>query len=261
MASSGLGASAVEREPTHLYQALIPPAVLLDGYGRRHGIIPDAAIDVAMPAAVTQRHAIIPTAPQPRRKLLFDFKTTHHGGTTWYGSARGREDQSGAVAARAARVHSEYVRHARRLDQAHHPGTHPIQDRLEQFGQTRAAVIGSYSECSPDVHSLAVASARAWAARNWQEYGSRSEAECYSFIITAYRRQIGVYAAREMARHRLVRIPYIGIPHAALGRRTRRGDPGLGGGGYREHAIGAEAADLARHQALVGRYGLNFQAA
>ena len=136
------------------------------------------------------------------------------------------------------------VRHARRLDQAYHPGTHPIQDRLEQFGQTRALVIGSYSECSPDVDSLAVASARAWAARNWQEYGSRSEAECYSFIITAYRRQIGVYAAREMARHRLVRIPYIGVPHAALGRRTRRGDPGLGGGGYREHAIGAEAADV-----------------
>ena len=85
-------------------------------------------------------------------------------------------------------------------------------------------------------------------------------ASTWCVFVTAYRRQIGVYAAREMARHRLVRIPYIGIPHAALGRRTRRGDPGLGGGGYREHAIGAEAADLARHQALVG-LSLNFQAA
>ena len=161
----------------------------------------------------------------------------------------GREDQSGAVAARAARVHSEYVRHARRLDQAHHPGTHPIQDRLEQFGQTRALVIGSYSECSPDVHSLAVASARAWATRNWQEYGSRSEAECYSFIITLP--PSGECTRRER---------WHGLASPAHTLESRTGRPGLGGGGYRERSIGVEVP-ASPHHALVGRYGLNFQAA
>ena len=212
-----------------------------------------------MPAAVTQRHAIIPTAPQPHG-LLFDFSTTHHGGTTWYGSARGREDQSGAVAARAARVHSEYVRHARRLDQAHHPGTHPIQDRLEQFGQTRAAVIGSYSECSPDVHSLCslpLQYGQHGIGRS-MDHARRPSATASSSRPTAARSEC---TRRERWHGTVSSASRTWNPSRGPWTAHETGRSVLGGGGYREHAIGAEAADLARHQALVGRYGLNFQAA
>ena len=38
---------------------------------------------------------------------------------------RGTRDQSGAVEARAQRVHTDYIRHARRMDAHHYPGATP----------------------------------------------------------------------------------------------------------------------------------------
>ena len=54
-------------------------------------------------------------------------------------------------------------------------------------------------------------------------------------------------SAREFARHRVHRLPFIGVPRAAIGQhRIVHGAPGLGGGGPVAHQI--RAVDFFAHQ-------------
>ena len=102
------------------------------------------------------------------RRLLWDVKTVY-GGTVSYTSARGRNDQFGGVAQRAHRVWPAYPPPTTRasaasetlLDQAHHPGSTPIEDRLCSFTPMCALVFGQYGEASADVHALVTAAAAA----------------------------------------------------------------------------------------------------
>ena len=90
-----------------MFASVIPTRQLL----RRDepcNIIPDAAVDISLPPAVTARHAR-QGAPEPARRHLVDFKTIYSGGTV-YREPRARDDQSGAVALRAHRVHPAYER-------------------------------------------------------------------------------------------------------------------------------------------------------
>ena len=76
---------------------------------------------------------------------------------------------------RASGVHTDYERHARQLDAAHHiadPAARPIFLRLTQeFPRVRGQVFG---ECSADVHALLRETATAAAAREWRESGASS---------------------------------------------------------------------------------------
>ena len=98
----------------------------------------------------------------------------------------------------------------------------------------RGLVFGNYSEASPDVHSLLTIAAEAMAQRRWQSMGARSADEARSFIVSALRRRLGCFVAREFARYRLRRLPYVGASRAAVAargiRRSRHGgrDPGAG---------------------------------
>ena len=49
--------------------------------------------------------------------------------------------------------------------------------------------------------------------------GARSAGEARGFVVlvASLRRRVGLMAAREMARHRLRRMGYIGVPRTALG--------------------------------------------
>ena len=213
-----------QREPDTrgIFTTLLPPPLLMSSWGRP-GVIPDLVADVSMPA-ITPGRSARPGAALPSRRLLWDVKTIYGGTTRYGGSARAREDQSGAVAARAALVWPDYLTHAARLDVAHSPaGTTPIQDRLRSFSPTRALVFGSYGEGSADVHALIAAAASAQAGRVWRRWGSRSESEARGIVTAALRRSVGVFVAREFARHRLRRVPMVGVPRAALdARRGRR---------------------------------------
>ena len=42
--------------------------------------------------------------------------------------------------------------------------------------------------------------------------GARNEAEARAFVLSRLRRRVGLVVVREMARHRLRRLPYIGVP-------------------------------------------------
>ena len=46
----------------------------------------------------------------------------------------------------------------------------------------------------------------------WRLFGARSESEMYSYLTSRARRRIGLAAVQAMARHRIARIPYIGVP-------------------------------------------------
>ena len=152
------------------------------------------------------------------RRLFFDVKGLQGGGSAYAGT----RVQSGAVAARAARVDTDYRRHAQRLDQRHSPAmTTPIADRLRQYGAVRGLAHGAYAEGSPDVHHLASALADCIAHRVWRRWGARSEAEARSFVVARVRRIIGSTVARAMARHFLRRLPFVGLTRAAMDRRRQ----------------------------------------
>jgi hypothetical protein len=136
------------------------------------------------------------------------------------------------VAQRAYAVHGAYVRHARALDERHSAaGTAPIASRLRQYGPlVHGAVFGQYAEASEDVHLMISFAADEAARRGWRRMGARTQAEARAFFVASYRRRLGVHVARAYARHRLQRVPFIGVSHDVVQARTRRGAPGLGGG-------------------------------
>ena len=207
-----------ELSPTHIFDSLVPVGSLQTAAGRGGrppSIIPDGAVDVALPAVVTARG-------QRRgretvfRRYLFDVKTIH-AGTFHYTSAHAAEEQSGAVRHREVRVGPAYEAHARALD-AHFyggTGTHPFLDRLRLFTTTRGAVFGAYGEASADVHDLISAAASSQAERQWGLMGARSSSEMRAFLVARYRRQLGCTAVLAFARHRLARVPYIVLHRGA----------------------------------------------
>ena len=50
----------------------------------------------------------------------------------------------------------------------------------------------------------------------WRFAGARSYDEFRSYTIAALRRRVGLTAVQAMARHRLDRVPFIGVPRVAL---------------------------------------------
>jgi len=117
---------------------------------------------------------------------------------------------------RAHQVAPEYRAHARRLDGAHSAaGSRAIENHLLSFGQVRALVFGYTGEASPDVHHLVSHVAECMARRQWRLLGARSMEEARSFMIARVRRRIGMTVVREYARHRLRRVPFVGMPRAA----------------------------------------------
>ena len=51
----------------------------------------------------------------------------------------------------------------------------------------------------------------------------RSATEMRSFLVSRSRRRIGVTVVQAMARHRLARVPYIGVPRDIVATRMQRG--------------------------------------
>eukprot|EP00966_Prymnesium_polylepis_P050822 1176819-Prymnesium_polylepis.1 len=180
----------------------------------RQRIIPDACFRLAFPAAAEAPAALAPTASSP---TLFDVKTIHAGGGT-YLSAAARTHRCGAVAQRARSVDTDYQRKARHLDaepavRRHNGGsTTAVLGTLRALGNVRALVFGQYGEASADVHSLLRAAAKSAAASAGRQSGAPSGAlsRLTALFAAQLRRAWGVTAVREMARHRLARIPLIG---------------------------------------------------
>ena len=121
-------------------------------------------------------------------------------------------------------VPSDYRQHARRLDQHCHGGGTRIQDRLDSIGGVRGVAFGHYSEMSRDGHELISITADVVAARRWRDIGARTQAEARSYFMQRFRRRLALIVGREMARHRLRRIPLIGVPRATVRSRITQRD-------------------------------------
>ena len=97
-------------------------------------------------------------------------------------------------------------------------------DRLTSLGGVRGVAFGHYSEMSADGHELLAITADQLAASRWRLMGARSYAEARAFYIQQIRRQLGLLVGREFARHRLRRLPFIGVPRAAVRARIAERD-------------------------------------
>ena len=209
----------IELQPRHYFDTLIPVATLLHT-GRNPSIVPDACITVALPELDMQTGA--QTGPaRARRRHFFDVKTLHAGNEHYY-SRRAREEQSGAVRTRELMVWAAYQHHARQLDRRFSQGGDQILQRLRSFGRTRGLVFGAYGEASADVHTLIGSAAEAQASQVWREAGARSASEMRAVLIGRMRRRVGLATVQAMARHRLARVPYVGVSHAVVQARAQR---------------------------------------
>ena len=68
--------------------------------------------------------------------------------------------------------------------------------------------------------------ADALAQQRSQRAGARSATEMRAFLVSRSRRCVGVTAVQAMARHRLARVPYIGVPRQIIAVRAQRGAAG-----------------------------------
>ena len=178
-----------------------------------------------------------------------DAKTIHRGARD-YREARGTRDQSGAVQARAQRVHTDYVRHARALDARYYPAGHPrhgdpgpILQLLLSHGRVRGAVFGAYGEWSWDVEWLLEEAASQAAQTSWARMGYRRPSEARALILQWYRRRMGITVVRAMARHRWRHSQYVGLTGVQLEHARRRAD--------REHQRRAREQAEARSDEVV----------
>jgi hypothetical protein len=225
-------------QPSHIFAtAVAVPAALDPVYGRPPAIVPDAAAAVSLPPVTprNQRQG----RPLPERVLLFDVKTIHGGGGIYF-TAWARDGQSGAVAQRAWDVDGEYRGHARKLDLDVNGGGTAVRDRLQSFGRVRGLVFGQYGEWSEDVDSLLELAATASARRDWRMRGNRTMEESRGIYIALFRRRLGCFVVREFARHRLRRLPFVGLTRDQVRARRRRRDTPVQG---RDEAAGVRAAD------------------
>ena len=122
-----------------------------------------------------------------------------------------------------------------------------VDTRLSTFTRVRGLVFGNYAEASPDVHSLIALAAQAMAQRRWQSMGARSAEEARSFLVAALRRRLGCFVAREFARYRLRRLPYVGASRAAVAARGIRHSRHRG----RDPGAGVRDDDFHAYQALL----------
>ena len=201
----------IQLEPKTLFESLVPVAQVRARQMR--AIVPDALMDVALPAVATGVGAKR-GARRPRRQLLFDVKTIHRG-TTWY--KQRTAEQCGAVRAREARVSPAYIAHARKIDrECGPPGSKQCEQRLRAFSETRALVFGAYGEASDDVHDLIDIAAETKARRLWRQAGARSQKEYQGYLKRTMRRRMGLAAWQEQVNHLIARLPLINVPRQVL---------------------------------------------
>ena len=71
------------------------------------------------------------------------------------------------------------------------------------------------------MHTLIGSAAEAQASQVWREAGARSASEMRAALIGRMRRRVGLATVQAMARHRLARVPYVGVSHAVVHARAQ----------------------------------------
>ena len=79
-------------------------------------------------------------------------------------------------------------------------GPGPVEQRLAEFGQTRALVFGPRGECSKDVLWLINYMAQTGGERRWRDMRARSISEAVACLKTRILRSVGITAVLAAAR-------------------------------------------------------------
>lgn len=69
---------------------------------------------------------------------------------------------------------------------------------------------------SDDVHFFITLAAKTAARKLGGQMGARTFAEAYGYFLTEYRRRLSFTAIRAFVRHRIRRVPYVGVPREVL---------------------------------------------
>jgi len=103
------------------------------------------------------------------------------------------------------------------------PAPHPLRIgwRRSRRRAPSCLVFGAHGDASRDVELVLTEVARLRAHREWRALGGRTEAEAYGAIVAGLRRFVGVASMREFARHRLHRLPLVGVPRAVIDARRQ----------------------------------------
>ena len=176
-------------------------AFLGEPHRKRQGMVPDFQISGR---ARTGRNG---------RERLADVKVIHDGKTRY--QARHMSGHGLAVETRAAAVHKEYHRKAKKVDvdyNACDPNSDalgPVQRKLDSFGRVNGLVVGSYGEASEDLLNLMHEIAKVGATRCWRDMGARDPLEGERILYTRLRRRLGITAVRARARMLVSRVNHI----------------------------------------------------
>ena len=79
------------------------------------------------------------------------------------------------------------------------------------------------------MHDLLALAATAQAEQMWREAGARTATEMRALLISRARRRLGMAVVQAMARHRLARVPYVGVSRAVVQARAQRRQQQQGG--------------------------------
>ena len=242
----------VDVEPRGIFTTLIPTQVLLQP-GSTPGAVPDAAIDVAMAAPATARNATAGSR-LPMQRWLFDVKTIF-GGNGLYQCPRARDDS------RAAPWRSEPTG----------AQGNTSRRRERRTGSTaRRAPTPSSTGCARSARRAGLPSARTarprptctrcsrWRPTGWRRGSGATwgRARRRRRARSSSPRCAGGWASSsaassQIARHRIRRVPYIGVPRAVVERRMLRGQ--LIGGPQARVPLYVPYADFFQYQAGAGR--------
>ena len=85
----------------------------------------------------------------------------------------------------------------------------------------RITYLNGRGEASTDVHELLDIAVERATRDSWRFLGARSQAEARSYFASSMRRAWGVAFVREMARHRVSRLCYVGTTRRAGARAAR----------------------------------------
>ena len=103
------------------------------------------------------------------------------------------------------------------------------------------------------MHDLISIAADAIAQHRWQLAGARSATEMRAFLVGRCRRRVGLVTAQAMARHRLARVSYIGVPRDFITTRMQRGPQRRGH--PHPYAPAPDHADFFQYQAHAPALG------
>ena len=134
--------------------------------------------------------------------------------------------RNGGVEKRAGKINPEYQKKAQKADKDWGPGGGwdrdaqgpgpAVEQRLAEFGQVRALIVGPRGEVSKDLAWLITQMAKVGAERKWRIMGARSIPEARAVLKRRFTRMLGNFAIRAGAR---LKREVLGI---ALGERRRR---------------------------------------